>query len=109
MLQYLYTDCNIRRHCAIEFQNEVIITGGQDDPRGVSVYNIDGFKENLPNLVNGRYLHGCSYFTNNNNDIVSLNLHLSLSSSQTIPTAQFVGFDCGRGRHKFNISTSKLA
>ena len=57
----------LRRHCAIEFEDEVIFTGSEDYPKIVSVYTIQGFKEHLPDLETGRYLHGCSYYTNNEN------------------------------------------
>ncbi len=59
-----------RRHCAIEFPDEVILTGGMDDPNNVTAYDLEGFKRHLPNLVNGRYFHGCSHFTNNYEQLV---------------------------------------
>ena len=49
------------------FEEEVIFTGSEDNPKLVSVYTIQGFKEHLPDLVMGRYLHGCSYYINSDN------------------------------------------
>ena len=41
-----------------------------DDPKSVTAYDLKGFKKHLPNLVNGRYFHGCSHFSNNYEQLV---------------------------------------
>ena len=69
----VYQIFHIRRHCAIEFEEEVIFTGSEDNSKLVSVYTILGFKEHLPDLVTGRYLHGCSYYTNSDDKQVKKN------------------------------------
>ena len=40
----------------------VIITGGSNTMHTVSRYNIMGWVEDLPSLVEGRYLHGCGSY-----------------------------------------------
>ena len=40
----------------------VIITGGKNTKQTVSRYNIQGWVEDLPSLVVGRYDHGCASY-----------------------------------------------
>jgi len=55
-----------RKACAINMGSSVILTGGQLDTRTrVSQYNQDGWVRDLPDLVQGRYGHGCIYYDNN--------------------------------------------
>ena len=42
----------------------MILTGGDFSFSRVSEYSVDGFTRDLPELLTGRYLHGCSYFEN---------------------------------------------
>ena len=48
--------------CAIPNSDTVIITGGTLTPYTVSVYNVEGWQEDLPPLNTGRYYHACSSF-----------------------------------------------
>ena len=43
----------------------VLLTGGLYTPTTVSQYNQDGWVRDLPDLLQGRWEHGCSYFVNN--------------------------------------------
>ena len=59
-----------REACAIQFDDYVIITGGTNSLDIVSKYTDTGFVEDLPNLLSGRYGHGCGHYTNENNELV---------------------------------------
>ena len=48
--------------CAIPDGDTVIITGGESTKNTVSVYNVEGWQEDLPPLNTGRYHHACSSF-----------------------------------------------
>ena len=53
--------------CAIPGEDSVIVTGGQftggyDTRTIVSVYNIEGWLEDLPLLNTGRYYHACTSY-----------------------------------------------
>ena len=58
--------------CTIQLADWVVVTGGTWDGRTVSVYNVNGWVEDLPGLNQGRDEHGCGYYFDSNNDIVSL-------------------------------------
>ena len=42
----------------------MILTGGSGSPNRVSEYSETGFTRDLPQLLQGRRSHGCSYFEN---------------------------------------------
>ena len=44
--------------------SSVIITGGAYNPTTVSQYNEAGWVRDLPDLLQGRENHGCSYYDN---------------------------------------------
>ena len=48
--------------CAISNGSKVILTGGFGNRREVTVYDINGFVEDLPLLNIGRQYHACSSF-----------------------------------------------
>jgi len=58
--------------CAIQMETQVVITGGPGWPlsRNVSVYDMFGWRADLPQMNMGRALHGCGYYRNNNDQIV---------------------------------------
>ena len=61
------SDCNCLYYsyaCAIEDPDTqtVVITGGFDTPTTVSVYNVDGHKEDLATLNTGRHSHACTSY-----------------------------------------------
>ena len=60
----------IRCACAIQFDEYVVVTGGAFTMSIVSVYNIDGWVEDLSDLSEGRAAHGCGHYVNNNQTIV---------------------------------------
>ena len=73
MLPHLGLSCIIRGACSIELEETVILTGGSRGGHGetrVTVYNTDGYVEDLPSLNAGRFDHGCGHFVNNENQMV---------------------------------------
>ena len=48
----------------------MILTGGYSTRNKVSVFNKNGFVEQLPDLLTGRYLHACGFFINNDKNKV---------------------------------------
>ena len=62
--------------CAIHLQDNVIITGGKGCGKCVQAYDLGGPVDlvdgGLPNLLTGRYDHGCGTFITNNGEIVSI-------------------------------------
>ena len=57
--------------CTIQFDDKVIVIGGEYTSNTVSVYTMDGWKEDLPDLVQGRKYAGCGHFKDSNNETVS--------------------------------------
>jgi len=55
------------RACGINDGSSVIVTGGYYVLKTVSRYNLEGFIENMPTLITGRYDHGCGLFINQDN------------------------------------------
>ena len=55
----LYSDA-----CSINLGSSVILTGGRFFLDRVSEYSESGFSRYLPQLLQGRFGHGCSYFEN---------------------------------------------
>ena len=49
----------------------VVLTGGLYTKTRVTVYNSEGWVEDLPSLNMGRYSHGCGHFVNMDNQVVS--------------------------------------
>ena len=61
-----------RNACSIEVGYEVIITGGgkfgeEITSAKVSVYNVDGWVQDLPSLNMARFYHGCGFYINDDN------------------------------------------
>ena len=56
--------------CAIELDSKVIVTGGDNAPRQVTVYTLAGWAADLPSLRTSRWLHGCGHFVNTDNQVV---------------------------------------
>ena len=57
--------------CAIELDSKVIVTGGDNAPRQVSVYTLAGWAADLPSLRTSRWLHACGHFVNSEDKQVS--------------------------------------
>ena len=54
------------------------MTGGGDTPyTRVSQYNEAGWVRDLPRLLQGRYLHGCSYYNKDDGTKVSIGINYS--------------------------------
>ena len=51
-------------------EDRVILTGGYDNKNTVSVYSTSGWMEDLPDLLQGRYGHGCGHYVNDDNKMV---------------------------------------
>ena len=60
-----------RLACSIQLKELVIITGGKLTANKATVYNTEGWVEDLPSLNMGRYSHGCGHFVNMDNQVVS--------------------------------------
>ena len=63
-----YAKCvSYRSACAIPDTDTVVITGGDDDNNPihttVSRYDVEGWVEDLPELITGRYDHACAGYT----------------------------------------------
>ena len=66
---FLFSD---REACAIpDTENEeVIITGGMDNRRLVSVYSEAGWQRDLASLNQGRKLHACGNYVNGGKKVI---------------------------------------
>ena len=49
----------------------MIVTGGDNAPRQVSVYTLAGWAADLPSLRTSRWLHACGHFVNSEDKQVS--------------------------------------
>ena len=58
--------------CSIQFPDQVVVTGGALSTNRVAVYGAEYFISYLPNLLVGRYDHGCTSFYNEDEELVSL-------------------------------------
>ena len=56
--------------CSVGLEENVTIFGGYDSKNTVSVYNSNGWVEDLANLSTGRYHHACGYFTDSSGQMV---------------------------------------
>ena len=56
--------------CAINEGDSVVVTGGWYSVNTVSRYNINGWTENLPNLLGPRVYHACGHYLNSDNQKV---------------------------------------
>ena len=61
-----------RAACSIQFNEKVIVPGGQFTETTVSVYNIGGWVEDLPDLNTGREQHGCGHYVDSENNMVRI-------------------------------------
>ena len=52
----------------------MVITGGFFTRSSVSIYSEDGWVEDLPNLLTGRWHHGCGHYINNEDKMVSIKI-----------------------------------
>ena len=57
--------------CTIQLDDQVIVTGGRENPTRVDVYTIDGWSSELPQLITRRWLHGCSQYINTDDKMVN--------------------------------------
>ena len=58
--------------CSIPDVDSVVVTGGQYSKGDVVRYNEDGFVEDLPQLISGRWSHACSWYTNSQGAMVNM-------------------------------------
>ena len=52
----------------------MVITGGSYTKSTVSLYSLDGWVEDLPDLLMGRSGHGCGHYINNEDKMVSIKI-----------------------------------
>ena len=50
------------RACSIQLKDFVLVTGGFQTKTKVSIYGVDGWINDLPELKIGRFDHGCGYY-----------------------------------------------
>ena len=64
----------ISNHCAIEDDDELVLTGGVGSAKMATVtrYNMEGEATSLPYLITGRNYHACGKFTSADLETVSL-------------------------------------
>ena len=76
MLQYCY-----RRACSINLGQSVVITGGwyNGGVKTVTQYSENGDANELPELITERGGHGCSSYTDSNNNMVMTQYPISMS------------------------------
>ena len=77
-----------RNACAIPDNNTVVITGGHNTRTSVSRYNDQGWIEDLPSLITGRYGHACAGYTSEGNRVRYTEMRtamLKLNSVQDVP------------------------
>ncbi len=77
---------SFRYSCAIGFEDKIVVTGGSDNTgtygeplTRVTSYTYEGFLADLPEMNEARKDHGCTYFRNNDNKIVSLTSYYPLN------------------------------
>ena len=80
--------------CSIQLQEKVILTGGQFTATMVTVYNTEGWVEELPRLNQGRYRHGCGHFVNTDNkevsdDHITIPVKITMSSCPGVPRSRW--------------------
>ena len=64
--------CNFSYHCAIEDDDEVVLTGGSYTRSLVTRYTVEGEATSLPSLITGRYYHACGTVTTADQEMVSM-------------------------------------
>ena len=62
--------------CAVELEHTVVVTGGYDMASfvplaTVQVYDNEGAKEQLPDLLTRRSYHACAHYVDSENRVVS--------------------------------------
>ena len=50
----------------------MVITGGFNTLSTASIYSVDGWVEDLPDLLIGRQYHGCGHYVNNDDKMVAI-------------------------------------
>ena len=53
-----------RSSCLIDEGETFVLTGGAGSESTVSRYNINGWVEDLDDLITGRFSHGCTQYEN---------------------------------------------
>ena len=59
--------------CSIDLGESVVITGGIYNTN-VTEYTEVGHMKELPQLITGRFRHGCAAYVDNDSNIVTINL-----------------------------------
>ena len=79
--------------CSINLGSSVILTGGRFFLDRVSEYSESGFSRYLPQLLQGRFGHGCSYFENEEGVKVDIDINsFGLTIFQTfLVTGGYIG------------------
>jgi len=80
---------SIKLGCSIQFDDQVVLTGGQTTLRNVFYYGDTGLLGHLPNLLDGRYSHGCTSFLNENAELVFIVSGGRRSAAEFLKSTEF--------------------
>ena len=90
--------------CAINLRSSVIISGGDPALTTVSEYNEAGWVKNYPDLQEGRRLHGCSYYDNDEGTKVGIDINYY----STMIIFQTYLVSGGRDTNSHDLSSTEL-
>ena len=65
--------------CEIPDVDSVILTGGDKTRNKVSRYNKDGWMEDLPDMIGGRWGHGCAGYKRGSEQVIYITYQSSVS------------------------------
>merc|ERR1711971_1040605 len=85
--------CDTSFACAIPQEDSVIVTGGVDTKNTVSVYNVEGWQEDLPPLNNGRSRHACSSYWSGERRVFLITGGYYFSGSDFLDTTETLDTD----------------
>ena len=72
VVRIMIVTCYFSYYCAIEDDDEVVLTGGSETRSLVTRYTVEGEATTLPSLNTGRFLHACGTITTADQELVSL-------------------------------------
>ena len=95
-------------HCNIDLGNSFVITGGDPGTSTVSYYTSRGWMKDLASMNTGRYAHGCSSFTNSNQQEVWIKYIMSSCGVASIFPLTFLAVYSISTGCSYKLSRKKL-